>query len=442
VIAVPATALFAANPAVLSLATDILSETPFVFFTLLGLYLVDRGEGTQTTAENARITSNERPGWFTGALRALRVHRTSVYHAALLVAAGLALGAAYYMRTAELAILAAAPLFLVLKRRVRAGIALAAFLAAFALPWFLRSSAPPSPETPFFARSYIHQVLTEAPYSDKTVSVLGLAERVISNSWDYLGRILPETLFPHLPSLGAAAPFISAAIAVLLVLGFALEVRRGLRVGELAVAAYWLSLSLFVWVLGYRYVILILPFAILYLLIAVEWIVTNSFARRHTVAAPAARPSTLALLLISGLLMLSSLAVDARRAERNLLTTRRQTLAQTYADNLEWTSYLGALDWIRENTAGDAVIMARKPELVYLLSSHRALEYPYTQDGSILMSTVAAGQVSYILEDAFTWTRTTETYLAPAMRALPAAFTLVHETPPPRTRIWQVSPSR
>ena len=55
-------------------------------------------------------------------------------------------------------------------------------------------------------------------------------------------------------------------------LGFVLEVRRGLRASEVGVAAYWLSLSLFVWVLGFRYVLIVIPFAFLYLLAAVQWL--------------------------------------------------------------------------------------------------------------------------------------------------------------------------
>ena len=407
------TLLFAVNPPTLSLATEVLSEMPFVAFTLLTLLLMDCFDAAQRAARSAR----------------------------LLIAVALALAAAYYMRTAGMAILAAVPLYLVLKRRIGAGVALGAALVLAALPWFLRSSAPPTPETPFFARSYVHQVLALAPYSDQSATLLDLAGRVVANSLAYGARILPETMFPHLAWLGPLAPVASAIIALLVLLGFLIEIRSGLRASELAIAAYWLSLSLFVWVLGFRYVLVILPFAFLYLLVAVCWVGRAparflSFAARRPVSA---HTTILPLvLLVAAVLLLSALAVDVRRAERNLRLTRRQTLVEVYAGNLEWTRYLQAASWIAENTPANAVLMSRKPDLLYLLAERQTVEYPYTQDGAILMSTIEHNAVSFILEDAFTWTRTTETYLIPAMHASAGDFALAYETPAPHTRVWKI----
>ncbi len=83
--------------------------------------------------------------------------------------------------------------------------------------------------------------------------------------------------------------------------------------------------------------------------------------------------------------------------------------------------------------------MARKPDLLYLLTGRHTVEYPYTQDSTILMSIIRLNGVSYILEDAFTWTRTTEIYLTPAMRGQATAFAVAHETETPSTRVWRVT---
>ncbi len=413
------TLLFAVNPPVVQLATEILSEMPFVFFTLVGVYLLERFTVGVGAAAPAAAPSTRR------ALLPL-------------ILAAAALIAAYYMRTAAMAILAAAPLYLLLKRRWRAGLALGITLVILALPWFLRSSAPPTPETPFFARSYIHQVLALAPYSDQTATPLDLLGRVIGNSLSYATRILPEAMFPHVSRLGSLAPAASAVIAILLLLGLAIEIKRGLRFSELAVIAYWLSLSLFVWVLGFRYIIITVPFALLYLLAACAWLAHRLAALLAGAAPGRDRLRLAAVIAVACVLAASTLAVNLRRAERNLRVTRNQTLAQVYADNPEWTRYLDSAAWLAQHTPADAVIMSRKPDLLYLLSARRTVEYPYTQDGAILSATLRANRVSYILEDAFTWTRTSETYLAPAMRSLPGSFSLVNETPPPQTRIWQV----
>jgi 4-amino-4-deoxy-L-arabinose transferase-like glycosyltransferase len=424
------TLLFAVNPPVLLLATEILSEMPFVFCALLGLLALDTATDTSAGLPHRRLFL-------------------------LTMLGALALVAAYYMRTAALAMLAAAPIYLLLKRRLAAGVGLAILLAALAAPWFLRSSAPPNPETPFFARSYLHQVLALAPYSDQTATPLDLAGRVVSNSLTYAVQILPEAMFPHLARLGPLASIVSVAIALLLLLGFVIELRRGLRITELAVAAYWLSLSLFVWVLGSRYVIIVLPFAFLYMLVALQWLAqffrrtrTNAegapispdaaFFRVQSLPRPIGHRRSIVILSVAVVLVASALLVDVRRAERNLRQTRYQTIEQVYGDNLEWTRYLQGAAWLSQHTPAGSVLMARKPDVLYLLTGHPTVEYPYTQDGAILMSTLHANHVSYILEDGFTWTRTSETYLAPAMSQLPGVFSLALETPAPRTRIWQV----
>lgn len=403
-----ATLLFAVNPGMLTLATEILSETPFILLALLGLLILDWSVETP---------DGSRRWW------------------GLLAAAALCLAAAYYMRTAGLAMLAAAPLFLILRRRRRGGLALGAALTALALPWFLRSSAPPTPETPFFARSYIHQVLALAPYSEQNATLGDLIGRVFANSWTYAVRILPETMLPHLERLGPLAGAAALLVAALVVLGFVLELRRGLHASELAVAAYWLSLSLFVWVLGFRYVAVILPFAFLYLLVGVQWCAQRlaDGVRRWRTALPA-----LAVGLAACVLLVSALAVDVRRAERNVRVTRQQTLAESYAGDREWTAYLRAAEWLKAYVAPDAVIMSRKPDLLYLLTRRPTVEYPYTQDTAVLQRVVRANHAGYILEDAFTWTRTTETYLAPAMRGAAESFVLEYETPAPQTRVWRV----
>ena len=87
-----------------------------------------------------------------------------------------------------------------------------------------------------------------------------------------------------------------------------------------------------------------------------------------------------------------------------------------YEGNAEWSRWLEAVSWLQGAAPADAVIMGRKPDLLYLLSGRPTVEYPYTQDTAVLMSALRANGVSYILEDGFTWTRTTETYLAPAMQ--------------------------
>ena len=69
-------------------------------------------------------------------------------------------------------------------------------------------------------------------------------------------------------------------------------------------------------------------------------------------------------------------------------------------------------------------------------------DVPQSADGMELVRAVYSNQVAYVIEDAFTWTRTTEQYLRPALRSWqaqdPAALSLAYETDAPRTRVWRV----
>ena len=86
--------------------------------------------------------------------------------------------------------------------------------------------------------------------------------------------------------------------------------------------------------------------------------------------------------------------------------------------------------------------MCRKADLMYMVTGHRALEYPYSSYGLDLQHSVRANYVAYVIEDAFKWTDTTAVYLRPALGAWraaePQALSLVFETDAPQTRVWRV----
>ena len=137
--------------------------------------------------------------------------------------------------------------------------------------------------------------------------------------------------------------------------------------------------------------------------------------------------------------------MDARNVRRNLRYGLGHSLAVYYAEDAEWSNYLRALTWIQQNTAQPVIVMCRKPDLLYILTGCQALEYPYSTNALELKRAVYTNHVAYVIEDAFSWTRTTAQYLQPALQAWlaldPRALSLNYETDPPRTRVWHVSES-
>ena len=141
-------------------------------------------------------------------------------------------------------------------------------------------------------------------------------------------------------------------------------------------------------------------------------------------------------------LVLSALVAEGRAVQRNLRYGLGKPLATYYQTSAEWTNYLQAMNWIAENGAPASAVICRKADLMYIVTGHRALEYPYSQDWMALKRSVAGSNVEYIIEDAFKWTGTTTDYLRPALRAWMAAepqtLDLVFETDAPQTRVWRV----
>jgi len=144
----------------------------------------------------------------------------------------------------------------------------------------------------------------------------------------------------------------------------------------------------------------------------------------------------------SAVLVLSALVAEGRAVQRNLRYGLDKPLSTYYSGSAEWTNYLQAMNWIAENGARDSSVICRKADLMYIVTGHRALEYPYSPDGMTLKRSVSDNRVAYVIEDAFKWTGTTADYLRPALRAWmtaePQALSLVLETDAPQTRVWRV----
>jgi len=273
-------------------------------------------------------------------------------------------------------------------------------------------------------------VLSQTPYGDKQASLWDLIGRVLYNSWLYATHVVPDTLFPFFSAWsGPVAIPAAALLGAILTAGFLLAIQHGGGVGELAVALTWLSVALFIWILGPRYILLLLPFLFTYLLLAI-----GEISRRFL---PWPILSRLMVVGITAFLLVAALVIDIHRVERSMIQ-RGQSLQEVYAGSPEWRSYLMALEWLGRNVPRDAVLMGRKPDLLYVLTGHLTVEYPFSTDPMVLQRVIEHQGVDIIVQDGWTWTRSTEIYLVPAMEARGEQYTLLYESPPPPTRLWQV----
>jgi hypothetical protein len=150
-----------------------------------------------------------------------------------------------------------------------------------------------------------------------------------------------------------------------------------------------------------------------------------------------------ALAAACSALALSALVADARAIHRNLRFAMGQPVEVCYSQYPEWASYLAAMRWVESHATPDAVVVCRKADLHYLLTGNLALEYPYDASSAVLREFCEENAVDLLIEDAFTWTRTTEQYLRPALQGWkesdPTGLALAYESPAPRTRVWRTT---
>ena len=407
-LATMATLLVAVNPHILHFGTEVGTEIPYLFLSLGCVWLFERYRRQPSTQ-------------------------------ALLWVAAL-LGLTFYVRSITLVMAAAFVLFLCVRGRLRHGVLLLVIVGALVAPWFVRTSLLPMTGTSVgLGRGYLALYFSSDPYGTMKASLSDWLTRLYQNLRIYALEIWPDVLFPHALSAGrfggrAGQLALTAIISALVLAGFVLEARRK-QASEWYVALFFASCVGYLWAQS-RLIVPIIPFAAYYLFVGMD------SALRKVLGSSRKRARDYVLTGACAVLLASLLRVDVRSIERNRHTGWDHSLAAYYADDLEWSNYLRAMNWIAQDSPQLTVVMCRKADLVYLVTGNQALEYPYSTEGIELAQLARDNHVAYVIEDAFTWTRTTPQYLRPALQmwlgAEPEGLAVVYETGAPRTRVWRV----
>ncbi|MBM4428723.1 MAG: glycosyltransferase family 39 protein [Chloroflexi bacterium] len=421
-----ATLLVAVNPELLYFSNDIGTEIPYIFLSLLCIWLFT---------------------WYWQKQRTARL---------CLVA--LALGLTFYVRSIALVLVVAFAGYLVLQRQFKHALVVLLISGAMAIPWFFYTASLPTTGTSVgLGRGYFALYFSNDPYGTMPASPADWAARVTQNLGIYAFDIWPVVLFPHAlrlaQMLGSLRRVALLTIPALVLIGFVLEIKRSRRASQASSSALrgrcaeeehgseWYVALFFASCAGYlwaqtRLIVPIIPFAIYYLLRAVRSLLEAGLRGKRWMTRPV-------LVLVTAVLALSALVANVRSIEQNLRTGLGKPVSTYYAADVEWSNYLQAMDWIAANDAPSAVVMCRKADLMYIHTGFQALEYPYSIDGAELKQVVYNNKVAYLIEDQFTWSRTTEQYLRPALQSWqaedPGALVLAWETSIPRTRVWRVT---
>ena len=393
-------ALAAINVNLLIYSSMIMTEIPFLLFSILGLALAQRslrsGAGGMTRGEKA-----------------------------LFALAILSLVGAYHIRSIGIVMPAALVIYLLLRKRYRLALTAGLAILLLSLPWAVRNA------TGSEGGGYLEQFVLRNAYNPElgTITAADLFQRILTNLKTYGIFVNAQAVFPSLSPLLSFRGFTGAYILLGLVItavvltGFVVQARRSLTLLEIYTALF-LGVCLLwpeIWS-GLRFIVPIIPLLLYYFLAGLRALARLLDIRLFRRTGQLAAAAVLLVVLFSSA---RGVAVAAERF--------RSYPAQ-------WENYFTAARWCRQNTDQESIFVARKPSLFYLHARRQVLNYPYTSDTDRMMSFLAEKDVDYVILDGFNWTGTTQRYLMPAVGAHRDRFQTVHRLENPDTWVLRLLP--
>lgn len=403
----PVMVLFASVPALVENNHWVLSEMPFLLVTVAALYCL--------------VLADQRPGATAARLR--------------IGACGLAV-AASLIRTAGVAVVLGVLLFFLVHRRYRELVLLVLLFAAATVSWQLHNTQAGH------TQPYFEQLLAKHPYfmEQGRAGIYDWALRVWQNLRDYAATVIPRMFFPTRAETWYEV-ISGIVLSLLAAIGFARSFRKtdsAAPVKQLAPVRHFGALqscAVFaaplllcwpnIWV-SERFLLPFLPLVGIFLFSGVDWLGAKLGWRRFA-------PAFVGVLVLANTIQMTSLARKALSDNIGYLRGDRHS-----GYDVDWRRYFQSIEWIRTHTPEDAVVLARKPEFVYLLSGRRSFCYPITEDRAQIMSAILRSQ--YVLVDNFHWTDLTANLVGPVLTDNPNLWKVVFTTPPPEFYVLSVNP--
>ncbi len=319
---------------------------------------------------------------------------------------------AFFIRTAGISLILGMVLFLLLKKQYKYCIVLLLLFLAVSIPWHLRNVSVPH------EWSYIDQLLAKNPYLVESgrVGFLDLWKRGWNNFVLYF-FILPKTL---LASIKAPWVFITmgSVFIFLTLIGFINRLKNFTVIELFFVFALVLLLGWpTVWS-SERFLLPVLPIFIIYISAGLFW-----FAKRIN-------SKFVTPVVITFFVLLNAVAIIPRITIA-FKDNKKYLQGECYAGySPDWRHYFKIIEWIKENLPEDKVVMARKPEFVYLLSKRKSFNWPFSTDHDSIKEAIYRSD--YVVLDNFNWAGISKRLLEPVLQEEIKNIQFVYLTEEPR----------
>ncbi len=373
-------ALCLVSPLLLDYSHQIMSEIPFLLFSLIALLLIHRAHNDSSTKD---------PG--EGLLRV-------PWCSSWILLAIIAIIAAYYIRSAGIILIATGIIFFALHKKWKEAGLIAIGSLLFTLPYQIRNAS-------LGGTPYIQQLLSINPYrpEEGALTFTTLTERILANLELYGLKIIPYIL---LPSSIDTHYFVGAVFSVLILYALiAGLLKRHLLIVYLTCYLILYILWPYVWS-DTRFLVPVIP-------ILFYTILTSMDELLHLLARALKKTASRVGIVLFFILLLGS----------NIYETNN--LAE-YTGQLspEWNNYFTAAEWIKDNTEPDAKIACRKPYLLNAIASRKATGYAWKAPDEVIAEFEQKG-IDIVVVDQIGF-RSTPEFLVPAVRTHANRFKILH----------------
>ena len=387
------TGLTLTNSLVVDYGHQVMSEVPFLLFSLLALFCLER------SMKRVAIAGNY---W--------------------LMAGFVFMMWAYYVRSMGVVLVGAAIIYVAQRRQFRKALALAVGAVVVALPWTLRNRAVGS------GTVYLKQLILQNPYyPDRGIVTLAdYIERISYNLLTYAAREIPAALWPHFqPTIPLTLWFPqnieilspqSLVVIALSAYAIVLCVSRGHHL----LLLNYLILSfgiILVWPWpSERFLVPIVPLMTLFPLRVV-----TDVARRVGSRFGQGASSPVHAVAVMGLLATNVIGLD------RVAAAAQQTYPEFFRD------YYAAGQWIKENSSRNAVVCGRKPFWMYVVSGRKCVPYVFKDPPEVLASLEENG-VDFVVVGQLSMT--TFKHLVPTIQRFRERFELLWQQQETATYIF------
>lgn len=364
------------NAHVLFYGSLMMSEVPYMFFSLLAIYLI-------TSDEDLSMK------YLGGALIAMVI--------------------AYYVRSLGVALLAGFALHFLMKKDWKKMSVSIGSLFIGGLPWFIRGQS-------LGGTSYMNQLKMINPYNPGLgeASISDFIDRFWSNFTRYITREIPDAIFNFGPNYNSEISGIEwfFGFLILSLIGFGLYQLKNYRwlligymLGTLGILMIWPD----VWI-GVRFIVPVVPLFLIGLI--------NGFFSLFKILR---RQSEVSMVvnyapIIVALFLISPMSELSKKAKAPYPPA--------------WQRYFEVAEWLNQNEE-NKVISCGKPSLFYTYADNFTMRYKFTKDASELIAQLERQKVDYVVIDQVYGN--TFQYLLPAVRQYPDRFQQVLHLKSPDT---------